>query len=115
MDSKLILDFYKLPEFQKLNAYYMQSTVFNVLGIQRSENRHSAFLAWLLNPDAPHSLKEMPLRKFLALIAAKADDQDSEYGHGTKSTHRGALYDLCGSAHSPTMSPSILLERRTLL
>ena len=79
MDSKLILDFYKLPEFQKLNAYYMQSTVFNVLGIQRSENRHSAFLAWLLNPDAPHSLKEMPLRKFLALIAAKADDQDKCY------------------------------------
>ena len=79
MDSKLILDFYKLPEFQKLNAYYMQSTVFSVLGIQRSENRHSSFLAWLLNPDASHSLKEMPLRKFLALIAAKADDQDKCY------------------------------------
>ena len=65
MDSKLILDFYKLPEFQKLNAYYMQSTVFNVLGIQRSENRHSAFLAWLLNPDAPplvegDAIKEIP-------------------------------------------------------
>lgn len=41
MDSKLILDFYKLQEYQKLNAYYMQSTVFNVLGIQRSENIHS--------------------------------------------------------------------------
>ena len=79
MDSKLILDFNKLPEFQKLNAYYMQSTVFSVLGIQRSENRHSSFLAWLLNPDASHSLKEMPLRKFLALIAAKADDQDKCY------------------------------------
>lgn len=79
MDPKLILDFYKLPEFQKLNAYYMQSTVFSVLGVQRSENRHSAFLAWLLNPDAPHSLKEMPLRNFLALIAAKADDQDKCY------------------------------------
>ena len=79
MDTKLILDFYKLPEFQRLNAYYMQSTVFNVLDIQRSENRHSAFLAWLLNPDASHSLKEMPLRKFLTLIAAKADYQDKCY------------------------------------
>ena len=79
MDSKLMLDFYKLPEFQRLNAYYMQSTVFNVLDIQRSENRHSAFLAWLLNPDASHSLKEMPLRKFLTLIAAKADHQDKCY------------------------------------
>ncbi len=73
--KKLILDFYKLPEYQKLNAYYMQSTVFNVLGVQRSENRHSAFLAWLLNPSASHSLKEMPLRQFLALVAAKAEDE----------------------------------------
>lgn len=70
-----ILDFYRKPEFQKLSAYYMQSTVFNMLGIQRSENRHSAFLAWLLNPNASHSLKEMPLRKFLALTASKADDE----------------------------------------
>lgn len=71
-----ILDFYKKTEFQKLNSYYMQSTVFGVLGVQRSENRHSAFLAWLLNPNASHSLKELPLRKFLALIAAKADNED---------------------------------------
>lgn len=70
-----ILDFNRMPEFQKLNAYYMQSTVFDVLGVQRSETRHSAFLAWLLNPKASHFLKEMPLRKFLALIAAKADDE----------------------------------------
>ena len=75
MAEHFILDFYKLPEFQKLSAYYMQSTVFNVLGVQRSENRHSAFLAWLLNPHASHSLKEMPLRKFLALTATKADDE----------------------------------------
>jgi len=73
--NKFILDFYKRPEFQKLSAYYMQSTVFNILGVQRSENRHSAFLAWLLNPSASHSLKEMPLRKFLALTATKADDE----------------------------------------
>ena len=75
MSEQLILDFYKLPAFQKLSAYYMQSTVFNVLGVERSENRHSAFLAWLLNPHASHSLKEMPLRKFLALTAAKSDDE----------------------------------------
>ena len=73
--QKSILDFYRMPEFQKLSAYYMQSTVFNVLGVQRSENRHSAFLAWLFNPSASHSLKEMPLRKFLALTASKADDE----------------------------------------
>ena len=94
MDSKLILDFYKLPEYQILNAYYMQSTVFNILGIQRSENRHSAFLAWLLNPNAPHSLKEMPLRKFLALIAAMADDQDKCYFYQVRQHLLSGNYQL---------------------
>ena len=73
--QQLILDFNRMPEFQKLNAYYTQSTIYDVLGVQRNETRHSAFLAWLLNPKASHALKEMPLRKFLALIAAKADDE----------------------------------------
>jgi hypothetical protein len=45
-----------------------------VLGIERNENRHSAFLAWLLNPDSTHGLKESPLRKFLSLVATKATD-----------------------------------------
>jgi len=30
MAEHFILDFYKLPEFQKLSAYYMQSTVFKI-------------------------------------------------------------------------------------
>ena len=71
-----ILELYKKTEYQKLNAYYSQSTVFNVLGVERSENRHSAFLAWLFNPESTHGLKESPLRKFLSLVATKAIGQD---------------------------------------
>lgn len=52
--EKQVLDLYKTTAYQKLNAYYGQSTLFNVLGIERSENRHSAFLQWLLNPKSSH-------------------------------------------------------------
>lgn len=75
MTQQLILDFNKKPEYQRLYAYYLQNTIFDVLGIQRNEARHSSFLAWLLNPDASHMLKEMPLRKLLALAAANAGDE----------------------------------------
>ena len=68
MSERLILDFYKLPAFQKLSAYYMQSTVFNVLGVERSENRQSAFLAWLLNPKSSHGLNDSA-RTFLWMPA----------------------------------------------
>ena len=76
-----ILELYKTTKYQKLNAYYGQSTVFNILGIERSENRHSAFLAWLLNPISSHGLKENPLRKFLSLVATKATDEEKCYYH----------------------------------
>ena len=76
-----ILELYKTTTYQKLNAYYGQSTVFNILGIERSENRHSAFLAWLLNPTSTHGLKDTPLRKFLSLVATKATDQEKCYYH----------------------------------
>lgn len=67
-----ILELYKTNAYQKINAYYGHNTVFNVLGIERSENRHSAFLAWLLNPGSSHGLKELPLRKFITLVAVKS-------------------------------------------
>lgn len=55
--------------FQELAAFYKQTTLFNVIGAERSENRHSAFLRWLLSPDSSHGLGTEPLKLFLRLIA----------------------------------------------
>ena len=77
--EKQVLDLYKTTAYQKLNAYYGQSSLFNVLGIERSENRHSAFLQWLLNPKSSHGLGDSPLKKFLALVATLASDEDKCY------------------------------------
>ena len=74
-----VLELHKMVAYQKLNAYYDQSTVFDILGIERDENRHSAFLAWLFNPESSHGLKEAPLRKFLSLVAVQAIDEDKCY------------------------------------
>lgn len=41
--EKQVLNLYKTTAYQKLNAYYGQSTFFNVLGIERSENRIALF------------------------------------------------------------------------
>ncbi len=72
---KKIQDLYQTSAYQKLNAYYEQQTVYNMLGVERNENRHSKFIAWLLNPNESHSLKEFPLRRFLSLVAASATDE----------------------------------------
>lgn len=58
--------------FHKLRAYYKQTTLFNVIGAERSENRHSAFLRWVLDPSSSHGLATEPLKLFLRLTASLA-------------------------------------------
>lgn len=54
-------------KFQKLSAKYSQKNLFNILKIERNENRHSAFLCWLLDPQSDHALGTEPIKKLLAL------------------------------------------------
>ena len=63
--------------FQELAAFYKQTTLFNVIGAERSENRHSAFLRWLLSPDSSHGLGTEPLKLFLRLIATQERGQQT--------------------------------------
>ncbi len=72
-----IIKFYNDPLYQELKAYYGKTTLFNVLKIERNENRHSAFLAWLLDENGSHGLGEEPLKRFMRLLA-KMDDRYNE-------------------------------------
>lgn len=58
--------------YQQLSAVYGRQNVFNILKVERSENRHSAFLSWLLNPQSDHALGCEPLKKLLALYACQS-------------------------------------------
>jgi hypothetical protein len=66
------------PIYQELKNYYGRSTIFSALGIERNENRHSAFLCWLLDPKSDHQLDVEPLKKFLALYAVENNNIDIE-------------------------------------
>ena len=75
--NRQILDMYNDSTYQELKAYYEKTTIFNVLGVERSETRHSAFLCWLLNANASHGLGGEPMKKLLRLYATKMDDDSS--------------------------------------
>lgn len=60
---------YNLPVYQELNEYYQKDNIFLALNKARNENTHSAFLAWLLNPQSGHGLKDYALRKLLRLYS----------------------------------------------
>ena len=77
MIKSTIIKFYNDPLYQELKAYYGKTTLFNILKIERNENRHSAFLAWLLDEKGSHGLGEEPLKRFMRLLA-KMDDRYNE-------------------------------------
>ena len=66
----LIMD----PNFERLEDLLAEFNLFDVLGIQRRELQHSAFLAWLLNPRGSHGLRDYFLRHFLSQAAAAGRD-----------------------------------------
>ena len=78
MLEKDILRIKNNPVYQELKSYYSRSTIFSALGIERNENRHSAFLCWLLDPKSDHQLGVEPLKKFLALYAATNEKIDTQ-------------------------------------
>ncbi|RJE74866.1 PD-(D/E)XK nuclease family protein [Reichenbachiella sp. MSK19-1] len=62
--------------FDQLSLEMGQPNFFRILGIEHRENRHSNFLAWLLNPNESHGLKDEFLRRVLQdiLIDERATD-----------------------------------------
>ena len=64
----LILD----PDLERLEDLLADFNLFDVLGIARAEERHSAFLAWLLDPRGSHGLRDYFLRTFLSKAAQEA-------------------------------------------
>ena len=60
----------------RLRDYYEADNLWRTLRIERDENRHSAFLAWLLNKDAVQD--KSPLYKLLNLIVRRNEDKGGE-------------------------------------
>ena len=62
-------------DLEKLEDLLSGFNLFDVLGIQKRELQHSAFLAWLLNPQGSHGLGDYFLRAFLLQAAKEARER----------------------------------------
>lgn len=67
------------PELDQIEAYLGRFNPIRVMGMERMEIRHSAILAWLLNPAETHGLDDRFLKTFLA----EALRGHSHLGHPT--------------------------------
>ncbi|MCO6557924.1 MAG: PD-(D/E)XK nuclease family protein [Bifidobacterium sp.] len=56
------------PQFNKLNQRLNRVNVFDAIDMGRQEIKHSAFLAWLMDPSSPHALGDLFIRRLLAQL-----------------------------------------------
>lgn len=78
--QKLILEFNKNPENQKLIDYYTSKTYFEILSKPRSETVHSSFLAWILeSKDFSTGVLDSPIMGLLDIISEKRLASNDDY------------------------------------
>lgn len=66
---KLLEDFAeKLNSFKEFSKYENEVNFFEVTGMDSREIKHSNFLAWLLDSNANHNLKDMFVKKFIQKV-----------------------------------------------
>jgi len=61
-------------ELEQLESLLNQFNIFEAVGMVRQEIRHSRFLAFLLNPNGSHHLRDVFLKTFLKRLFLEADN-----------------------------------------
>lgn len=64
----------------KLSRWLGGFNLFEILGIERAEIRHSSFLAWMMDPNGIHEMGGRFLGELFHKLAEKTDNGDRGYG-----------------------------------
>lgn len=64
--------------FEEIELGLKNPNIFRILKISKTEIRHSNFLAWLLDPDESHNLRDAFLKRFLLDISIELDLSSNE-------------------------------------
>jgi hypothetical protein len=65
-------------DFEKIELTLKEPNIFTALSIQRKEIRHSNFIAYLLDPNENHGLKDILLKRFLRDIFSDSKAKNKE-------------------------------------
>ncbi|WEV64627.1 MULTISPECIES: PD-(D/E)XK nuclease family protein [unclassified Bifidobacterium] len=68
------------PDFDQLNQRLNRVNVFDAVDMGRQEIKHSAFLAWLMDPSGPHGLGDLFIHRLLAQLYVDNSEKFAESG-----------------------------------
>ena len=67
------------PELRELEQLLGAFNLFRILRFEHGEIRHSNILAWLLQPEEAHGLKDLFLRRWLMRLFHESESADASY------------------------------------
>lgn len=77
--ASIMLQFNKDPDFIKLRDRYATKSFLEIMSTDRSETRHSSFLAWLLEgKDFPVKEQDHPIIHLLDILIRRESEQSTE-------------------------------------
>ncbi len=89
--ERWIEKFEKSKSLKSLEELYLTKSFPEILGVERREEIHSAFLAWLLDKNKNHGLDDFPIKKFLEILVDRDEQQHKIKNHQFKNTGTGVL------------------------
>lgn len=77
---------------EKIKKKYTTKSLPEILNVGRKEMNHSAFIAWLLDPNEAHELGDIPLKNFFEILVKRDKQQDlSRHNNCQKYSPQGLL------------------------
>ncbi len=77
--KELLLKFKHDDNVQKLNNFYYTKSFAEILKVERKENIHSGFIAWILDINEQHDLNDFSIRRFLDILLHYSRGQFDKY------------------------------------
>ncbi len=74
--AKLFRKFANDPYIRLIKDRERTQSIMEILGVNREENKHSDFLAWLFDSSKDHQLGALPADKLIKLLASITPDRD---------------------------------------
>ena len=105
-----LYNFIKDPDLPLLESKLQEFNIFSILNLNRQEIRHSAMLAWLLNPQANHGLGIAPLKILLLQLVDSLSENDRINFLLTISTLDSSDVDVTTESDTKTGRIDILIE-----
>ena len=102
-----LMKIYSSPEYLRYKKYH-ECNIFAITRMSRQEQMHSAFIAWILDSQGSHDLKDFPIKQFLGALLQISKKEENARTSIPKKT--SSIIGACVLKNEETINSSVEVE-----